>query len=539
MSRRNDDDQPLLSYAVRTIPDPVQASPQTGDLALAELEIVVSNEGHDTVVCTSIAFDLPVGENAKDFLAKVSGVGTAAPKGWSLKSSGTAGLFIATPDTPSEGEVGGDGITFKLFKLPVNRQPGPCHVIITEEAERVDGPAPAPPEARTLSFQLAKFPYAFRVGKLTAKPARVNWDGSVLLEWSGSAGATYELQYDDVTVRNLPATGSHRASGLKTNPTIFYLVVTYTPGAQPVTLQRFFPVAVGPPPPPPAPVIKYFRPSGCDGTECFIAASEFILEWQIENARSSRFQLTRRDATGVQAIPVAWGVNSILVKPTEFETEYIMTVENEPPLTATVRATLVPPVPVGTITALGGSIVGTLPVGWFYCNGQEVSGAQYPDLRTRLGETHGRPQTSGNVKLPDLRGYFLRGADDGRGIDPGRAPGSVQQDAFASHTHGQKVTANPGQGSCTRSDFNGDANTYAAYDQGVQTDPAGGNETRPKNIACFFIIYAGVPKPLQKKKKKKEDAGSDKSAASKSGKAAKTRRGRKSKAATGWGRSRA
>lgn len=39
-------------------------------------------------------------------------------------------------------------------------------------------------------------------------------------------------------------------------------------------------------------------------------------------------------------------------------------------------------------------------------------------------------------RVPDLRGYHLRAWDDSRGIDSGRALGTVQQDAFQVHAHG-------------------------------------------------------------------------------------------------------
>ena len=43
---------------------------------------------------------------------------------------------------------------------------------------------------------------------------------------------------------------------------------------------------------------------------------------------------------------------------------------------------------------------------------------------------------STNFRLPDMRGYHIRSADDGRGIDSGRAVGSTQADQVTSHNHG-------------------------------------------------------------------------------------------------------
>ncbi|WP_231560163.1 phage tail protein [Cedecea neteri] len=57
------------------------------------------------------------------------------------------------------------------------------------------------------------------------------------------------------------------------------------------------------------------------------------------------------------------------------------------------------------------------PIGWLKCNGAAFSAAQYPKLA----------QVYPALVLPDLRGEFIRGWDDGRGIDTGRAVSSTQQ----------------------------------------------------------------------------------------------------------------
>jgi phage-related tail fiber protein len=62
----------------------------------------------------------------------------------------------------------------------------------------------------------------------------------------------------------------------------------------------------------------------------------------------------------------------------------------------------------------------TPPGGWFKCNGATFDKVKYPKLATVY--------PSG--VLPDLRGEFLRGWDDGRGVDVGRAIISSQGDAI-------------------------------------------------------------------------------------------------------------
>lgn len=58
----------------------------------------------------------------------------------------------------------------------------------------------------------------------------------------------------------------------------------------------------------------------------------------------------------------------------------------------------------------------TPPAGWLKCNGASFSATDYPKLASVYP----------SLKLPDLRGEFIRGWDDGRGVDVGRTVGSAQ-----------------------------------------------------------------------------------------------------------------
>ncbi|MDY3804169.1 MAG: phage tail protein [Escherichia coli] len=62
----------------------------------------------------------------------------------------------------------------------------------------------------------------------------------------------------------------------------------------------------------------------------------------------------------------------------------------------------------------------TPPTGWLKCNGAVFSSEKYPNLAKAYP----------TLKLPDLRGEFIRGWDDGRGIDSGRNLLSAQNDAI-------------------------------------------------------------------------------------------------------------
>ncbi|MEC3774545.1 tail fiber protein [Escherichia coli] len=139
----------------------------------------------------------------------------------------------------------------------------------------------------------------------------------------------------------------------------------------------------------------------------------------------------------------------------------------------------------------------TPPEGWLKCNGAAFDKLKYPKLATAY--------PSG--KLPDLRGEFIRGWDDGRGIDAGRVLLSIQAGMLEKHRH--PVVANDGYDS--KEEWELAAIFRRAYTQGKGLDGTsaggtlipsptlhtrgsigntGGSETRPRNIAFNFIVRA-------------------------------------------------
>lgn len=68
----------------------------------------------------------------------------------------------------------------------------------------------------------------------------------------------------------------------------------------------------------------------------------------------------------------------------------------------------------------------TVPTGYLECNGQAVSRTTYSTLFAFIGTIYGVGDGSTTFNLPDLRGEFVRGYDDGRGVDAGRQIGSFQ-----------------------------------------------------------------------------------------------------------------
>nr|OYN56770.1 hypothetical protein B7L52_03770 [Pectobacterium carotovorum] len=120
----------------------------------------------------------------------------------------------------------------------------------------------------------------------------------------------------------------------------------------------------------------------------------------------------------------------------------------------------------------------TAPDGWLACAGQTFDTSRYPVLASRY------PQG----RLPDLRGEFIRGWDNGRGADAGRSNLSSQSFSTESHTHAG-ATLDSGYGEIVHMGKglqNGDATLYSRT--GVNNNA--GTETRPRNIAFNYIVRA-------------------------------------------------
>lgn len=138
----------------------------------------------------------------------------------------------------------------------------------------------------------------------------------------------------------------------------------------------------------------------------------------------------------------------------------------------------------------------TAPAGWLKANGAAISRTTYAALFAEIGITFGAGDGSTTFALPDLRGEFLRGWDDGRGIDAGRALGSGQLDQLQGHLHdlSNQVRTNGGGGTGSgnlRTNSDGSASItagapYAA--EGANGTPRVGAETRPRNLALLACI---------------------------------------------------
>jgi microcystin-dependent protein len=190
-------------------------------------------------------------------------------------------------------------------------------------------------------------------------------------------------------------------------------------------------------------------------------------------------------------------------------------------------------VPVGTVVAYAGD-KNNVPEGWILCDGRSVLQSDYPQLYAAIGSAWGTSGSSFNV--PDLRGMFLRGVNDGAsgaysdpnasgrsasksGGNTGDKVGAVQTDAFRQHTHtGSGNTNTDGAHSHTdnenaRADnddndgvgnyiggrgdnYNNDGGNGNIRPGGSDhkhafsftSDATGGAESRPVNAGVYYII---------------------------------------------------
>ena len=69
------------------------------------------------------------------------------------------------------------------------------------------------------------------------------------------------------------------------------------------------------------------------------------------------------------------------------------------------------------------------------CNGAAVSRTTYSALFAVIGEAYGAGNGSSTFNLPDLRGEFIRGFDNGKGTDSGRSIATSQGSQMFQHNH--------------------------------------------------------------------------------------------------------
>ena len=150
----------------------------------------------------------------------------------------------------------------------------------------------------------------------------------------------------------------------------------------------------------------------------------------------------------------------------------------------------------------------TAPTGWLKANGAAISRTTYAALFAQIGTVFGVGDGSTTFNVPDLRGEFLRGWDDGRGVDTSRAFGSFQAQSYESHTHtatadthnghthgnsignifGDIVSGTPVGGAGVDNNDNYPTGLAGIHSHVITVNSSGGTETRPRNVALLACI---------------------------------------------------
>ena len=142
----------------------------------------------------------------------------------------------------------------------------------------------------------------------------------------------------------------------------------------------------------------------------------------------------------------------------------------------------------GLVGSVAAFAMTTPPPGWLKCNGAIINRTNYLNLYLAIGETFGSGDGSTTFQLPDLRGEFIRGLDDGRGVDTSRVFGSAQGDELKTHKH-VLATITGSSGSLTGYGLGSPNTSNSLTGAGIDNVQGfGGTETRPRNIALLYCI---------------------------------------------------
>lgn len=158
-------------------------------------------------------------------------------------------------------------------------------------------------------------------------------------------------------------------------------------------------------------------------------------------------------------------------------------------------------VPAGTIACFAMIVP---PAGYLKADGATLSREEYPALFAAIGTTFGEGDGQTTFTLPDLRGEFIRGWDNGRNLDPDRTFGSIQGDTIRNIT-GQLRYANP-QNSDSVMNYptalqwttlsqqspysaqSSQGSNYSEINFDASRSVPTANENRPRNIALSVCI---------------------------------------------------
>jgi len=457
----------LLTYALATAPSPLQVSLQSGPPSIGTLTFVIScpvSVGQATV--SQISFNLPVGDpkspESTDLTETAAGLSASVSSSgidkWLVGPGASAGSFVLKPAPGNPGVIDTQGLTVTITGIQVSPIVGTAIVKLVEVATADTNP----PQVRLCSISVPKFPAGFYAGDFDASAPMIQNGGTVNLSWAGSPNAQYTLLWADHS-RDVSKVNLWTSPPL-TDTTTFILEVSAQEAGQTVTLR--FSVTV-------------------------IVANPDITAKSLTVLTTSILKGTVTADAGLNVTGAISGFGTV---------------------------------PVGSVIPYGGDAAGNSGAlqaqGWLFCNGTAVSRSTYATLFSVVGTRHGAGDGSTTFNLPDYRGRFLRGTNNGSGRDPdialrvpanpggatGDSTGSVQPwatgrpqntalttDLQGNHTHTVDHVPNDNcsywiSGS-TLARWPGISATTSVAGAHTHTIVAGGdNETRPINAYVDYLI---------------------------------------------------
>ncbi|EIX1854286.1 tail fiber protein [Cronobacter sakazakii] len=146
---------------------------------------------------------------------------------------------------------------------------------------------------------------------------------------------------------------------------------------------------------------------------------------------------------------------------------------------------------VGMVSAFAANAA---PTGWLEANGGLISRVTYARLFSRIGTTFGAGDGSTTFALPDMRGEFVRGWDNGRGVDVGRAFGTWQKGSVVVGDDGVAGVNVASSNSPDKSSLGLDPGGSETYP--ISIAPGANNQlgnqyfgySRPRNYALLYCI---------------------------------------------------
>ncbi|EQA5683133.1 phage tail protein [Cronobacter sakazakii] len=146
---------------------------------------------------------------------------------------------------------------------------------------------------------------------------------------------------------------------------------------------------------------------------------------------------------------------------------------------------------VGMVSAFAANAA---PTGWLEANGGLISRVTYARLFSRIGTTFGGGDGSTTFALPDMRGEFVRGWDNGRGVDVGRAFGTWQKGSVVVGDDGVAGVNVASSNSPDKSSLGLDPGGSETYP--ISIAPGANNQlgnqyfgySRPRNYALLYCI---------------------------------------------------